>query len=285
MTKKEIFSVLDSIPIDPSQYVIVGDASLVCHGIIDDTSDKKQPSKILKPSNIVKAAVKTAGDVKNAVAKTAEDKNKVKTPFEIPDDFRCKLNKPVPQERPGWGKREYIGFGKGTYSMSAICLSWPVTETESLPLNDTKQLIQMFHRDMGPEQALLSAKCGLTRKGNRYAYAIRKLVLVEEDGESQFIDYELNLNIRINGRIHFINGSFQDQDDVPGPRGNSMWIMQHGSSELKLEAEEWRRDPYDPDREGEVLMNWTEDEKYDGLFPYHPLSEMRRFVKYVIEHN
>ena len=26
------------------------------------------------------------------------------------------------------------------------------------------------------------------------------------------------------------------------------------------------------------LMNWTGDEKYDGLFPYHPLSEMRRFI-------
>ncbi len=34
MTKKEIFSVLDSIPIDSSQYVIVGDASLVCHGVM-----------------------------------------------------------------------------------------------------------------------------------------------------------------------------------------------------------------------------------------------------------
>jgi hypothetical protein len=32
-------------------------------------------------------------------------------------------------------------------------------------------------------------------------------------------------------------------------------------------------------------MNWTGDEKYDGLFPYHPLSEMRRFISYVVENN
>ena len=34
-----------------------------------------------------------------------------------------------------------------------------------------------------------------------------------------------------------------------------------------------------------LLMNWTGDEKYDGLFPYHPLSEMRRFISYVVENN
>ena len=61
--------------------------------------------------------------------------------------------------------------------------------------------------------------------------------------------------------------------------------MKLGSSELKLEADEWKRDPYDANRENGILMNWTEDEKFDPLFPNHPLSEMRRFVKFVIENN
>ena len=72
---------------------------------------------------------------------------------------------------------------------------------------------------------------------------------------------------------------------APGSRGGALGIMQLGSSELKLEADEWVRDPYDPDRKKGFLMNWTEDEKYDGLFPYHPLSEVRQFVKYVVENN
>jgi hypothetical protein len=29
----------------------------------------------------------------------------------------------------------------------------------------------------------------------------------------------------------------------------------------------------------------ADDEKYDGLFPYHPLSEMRRFIDYIVENN
>ena len=253
---------------------------------VDDAGKGEQRSKIsLNPVSIVKAASKAADGVKSAVAKTSEELSKVKTPFDIPDDFRCKLNQPVPKELPGWGKREFIGFGKGTYAMSGVCLSWPVTEEESLPLNDTKGLIQQFHNDMGDNQGLISAKCGLTPKGNRYAYAIRKMMITDENGEAQGLDYELNFNIRINGRIHFINGSFQENDHIPGSRGGSMYIMKLGSSEMKLEADEWSRDPYDAQRNKGLLMNWIEDEKYDGLFPKHPLSEMRYFVKYVIENN
>lgn len=254
--------------------------------IFENAVDKKTKIISFNPTELVKNAAKAADGVKTAVAKTSAELDKVKTPFDIPDDFRCKLNQPVPKELPGWGKRAYIGFGKGSFAMSGICMSWPVTETESLPLSDTKGLIKQFHDDMDEHQGLISAKCGITPKGNRYAYAIRKLQFVDEKGEPQGpIDYELNFNIRINGKIHFINGSFQSRDGAPGSRGGALGIMQLGSSELKLEADEWVRDPYDPDRKKGFLMNWTEDEKYDGLFPYHPLSEVRQFVKYVVENN
>ena len=61
--------------------------------------------------------------------------------------------------------------------------------------------------------------------------------------------------------------------------------MKLGSSELQLMADTWERDPYEARRKKGFLMNWTEDEKYDDLFPYHPLSELREFVHYVIENN
>lgn len=82
-----------------------------------------------------------------------------------------------------------------------------------------------------------------------------------------------------------IHGSFQERDKVPGNRSGMLYLMSLGSSELQLETEAWDRDPYDSNREKGFLMNWAEDEKYDGLFPYHPLSEMRRFINYVVENN
>ena len=248
--------------------------------------EQKARKVVLKPADIAKAAMKAADNVKTAAAKTTAGFDKVRTPFEIPDDFRCKLNQPVPKELPGWGKRTYIGFGKGTIAMSGIMMSWPVTEQESLPLTNTKDLINQFHNDMDDNQGLINAKCGLTPKGNRYAYAIRKMFFTDEEGKQTGpTDYELNFNIRINGKIHFINGSFQSRDQVPGDRSGMLYLMTLGSSELQLMADAWERDPYDAEREKGFLMNWTEDEKYDALFPYHSLSELRQFVKYVIENN
>ncbi len=212
--------------------------------------------------------------------------DKVKTPFAIPDEFRCKLNQPDPKELPGWGRRKYIGFGKGTGTMSAICMTWPVSATESLPLNNTEALIKQYHESMNKEQGLICAEGGITPRGSYYAYAIRKIIHYnEEDNPSWPIDYELNLNIFVNNVNHFINGSFQSEDRSPGSREGCMDIMTLGSSELKLEADTWVRDPYNPERKDDLLMTWIEDEKYDGLFPYHPLSELRRFVKYVLDNN
>lgn len=249
-----------------------------------ETTERKR--KAFSPVDLARATIKVAGSVKNTAEKTMVGRERVKTPFEIPDDFCRKLNQPVPKELPGWGKRAYIGFGKGTYAMSGIMMSWPVTDQESLPLTDTAELIKQFHHDMDDHQGLINAKCGLTPKGNRYAYAIRKMFFEDEDGNPQGpTDYELNFNIRINGKIHFINGSFQSRDKVPGNREAMLYLMTLGSSELQLEAEQWNSDPYDVNRKKGFLMNWTEDEKYDGLFPYHPLSEMRRFISYVIENN
>ena len=254
--------------------------------IVGEQPDQQSTKKAFSPAGIARAAAMAADSVKTAAVRSTAEFDKVKTPFEIPDDFRCKLNQPVPKELPGWGKRPFIGFGRGTFAMSGIMMSWPVTEQESLPLSDTKGLVQQFHDEMDDHQGLITVKSGLTPKGNRYVYVIQKMCFVDEQGNQEGpTDYELKFNIRINGKIHFINGSFRARDKVPGSRAGMLYLMSLGSSELQLKAEDWVRDPYDPNRNKGFLMNWTEDEKYDGLFPYHPLSEMRRFVKYVVENN
>ncbi len=256
--------------------------------IVDD--DAAQPEKTSKfvfaPSEITKAASVLAEGAKAAAAKTSANLEKVKTPFEVPDDFRYKLKQPLPKELPGWGKRAYIGFGKRTFAMSGLCLSWLVSEDESLPLNDTNRLIAQYHEDMPENMGLICGKCGITPKGNRYGYAIRKLQMIDEDGKPQdMMNYVVSFNIRINGKIHFIDGSFQWKNGAPGDRRGALEIMRLGSSELKLVTDIWEKDPYDPERKQGFLMNWTENEKFDGLFSYHPLTELRRFVKYVVENN
>ena len=233
------------------------------------------------PFAVAKAAMKAADGVKAAVTKSTA----IKTPYEIPDDYRNKLNQPVPKELPGWGKRAYTGFGKGTPFMSGICMSWPVTESESMPLNDFADLINKFHADMDEHQGLIYAKCGLTPKGNRYACGIRKMRFADNDGNLGPVNYELGFNIRLNGIIHFIDASFQSRDGMPGYRGGTLDLMSRGSSELRLDVDHWVRDPYVAEHKNGLLMEWTEDEKYDDLFPYDPLSEARRFIRYLVANN
>ena len=233
------------------------------------------------PFALAKAAMRTADGFRAAVAKSSA----IKTPYEIPDDYRNKLNQPIPKELPGWGKQAYIGFGKGTPFMSGICMSWPVSETESMPLNDFQDLISKFHADMDEHQGLVYAKCGLTPKGNRYACGIRKMRFPDNEGNLGPVNYELGFNIRLNGKIHFIDASFQSRDGMPGYREGTLDLMSRGSSELRLDVEHWARDPYVPDYKNGLLMEWTEDEKYDDLFPYDPLSEARSFIRYLVANN
>ena len=247
--------------------------------------DAPRKKLFFKPSDIAKAAAKTAEDFRSTVAKTSAELDKVRTPFEIPDDFRGKLNKPI-REIPGWGKRHYIGFGKNTYGMNALLITWPVTEKESMPLTDTNAVINIGRSQVAANQGLIDAKCGVTPKGNRYAYIIRKAYRTDEDGNKEWpVQYLLALNMRINGKIHFIDSSFGPNEELGDIRKNVLRIMSCGSRDLKLTADEWERDPFDPESTEEFLMDWTEDEKYDALFPYSPLAELRGFLRYVVENN
>ena len=57
---------------------------------------------------------------------------------------------------------------------------------------------------------------------------------------------------------------------------------------LTLETYEsfWAQDPYDPDYTGvdhSSLRYMSDDERYDSMFPHHPLSKVRRELKKLLE--
>ena len=250
---------------------------------ISEISERKRFS--LRPADIADVAAKAAGDAVSAVKKTSAELDKVKVPFEVPDDFRNKLNQPI-KEIPGWGKRKFIGFGKRTFGMGALIITWPVSESESMSLTDKDNIISNIRTEHVENQGLIDVKCGVTPKGNRYAYIIRKMYSTDEEGNRDWpVQYLLGMNIRIDGKIHFIDASFSPSEELGDIRRSAFDIMKCGSRDLKLAADEWERDPFDADIKEGFLMDWTEDEKYDELFPYSPLSELRSFVKYVTANN
>lgn len=253
----------------------------------DDKYDAPQKRRrfTFDPADIARTAVDTAAEVRSAVAKTTAEFDKVKVPFEVPDSFRNKLNQPI-KEIPGWGKRQYVGFGKKTFAMNALLITWPVSENESMSLTNRDNIIENIRTEHADNQGLVDVKCGITPKGNRYAYIIRKMCSMDEDGNRLWpTQYLLALNIRIDGRIHFIDSSFGPSEELGDIRKSVLNIMQRGSRDLKLTTDQWEKDPFDRNIRDGFLMDWTESEKYDELFPYSPLSELRSFVRFVAENN
>ena len=81
---------------------------------------------------------------------------------------------------------------------------------------------------------------------------------------------------------------FFDEMGTTGARDAMVYAML--SKEGKVRVTEsgidgWNADPYDPDYMNGNRMNCSERKEYDKLFPEHPLSEMRRFVRELAELN
>lgn len=113
--------------------------------------------------------------------------------------------------------------------MNALLITWPVTEKESMPLTDTNAVINIGRSQAVANQGLIDAKCGVSPKENRYAYIICKVYRTYEDGNKEWpVQYLLALNIRINGKIHFIDSSFGSNEELGDIRKNVLRIMSCG---------------------------------------------------------
>jgi len=74
-----------------------------------------------------------------------------------------------------------------------------------------------------------------------------------------------------------------EEHGVTGMRDAFVWSQKMASGEITPDAEKgiihgWMRDPYDSSLGDGFAMNLSEDEQYDGRFPHHPLSRLRRLL-------
>lgn len=221
--------------------------------------------------------------LKRVMSKALAERNSVNTPFEIPEDFQNELNKPI-KSLPGWGERPYKGFGKRTDQMSAVIISFPVTAQEAMNFDGVPQIIDDLHSNMPENQGIIAVKSGFTKNGNKYIYILKKVSIGSDNGMSLGMDYELNFNIKLDGEIQFLQGSFQEIGTT-GMRDTSMYILAKKEKIVGDDFEGWFKDPYDSEFKKGLCMNLSEKEKYDAMFPNHPLSQARYFINYVIDHN
>lgn len=193
--------------------------------------------------------------------------------IEIPSDFR-KMNT-LPEDPPN-----SLAYSKQTQVSNIFLIMYPINNQQAMPYGKEKEVIDGIHRALGENQGLVEVKSGITKKQKKYMYSIVKTKL-----NPSGMQYVLTMHIDMNDYSINIQ-SFFDEVGITGMRDST--ILNKMINEGKIippNMDGWFRDPYDENYKNGLLRNESEKSEYDLMFPQHPLSESRIFIKYIIENN
>ena len=170
-------------------------------------------------------------------------------------------------------------FSKTDSARCAVQLQ-PAVQDECMPFDEPQQVIDGIHDVLEDNQGLIEVKAASQERG-RFIYSI-----VKSQSEPSGMLYILTADLAVRSGYVRLQGWFSEVDTT-GMRDNMVFAMK-----LKGAAQDfdrirsgWTQDPYDKDYTRGALMNASEAECYDELFPSHPLSVTRRFVAQIIEGN
>ncbi len=199
------------------------------------------------------------------------------------------LNAPLPNEIPEPKK----GCGLHTDSCKAIIFSWIVPTQDAMYYDSSDETIKLFRTQVNDNCGIIECKNGVTKKGNKYIYNLWKMRIDTGEETAPDISYNLNINIKVGDDDYFINSNFAEEG-MTGMRDSYGYItfqqflkQKHPDKAITSEEvlEQFYFDPYDKDIKTGFLMNVSEAELFDEKFPNHPLSEARKYIKWIIENN
>lgn len=165
---------------------------------------------------------------------------------------------------------------------NALCFvqSYPIKENETMPMNDTKAIIDGIHDSLGDNQGLIEVSQGMTRYGKQYVFSI-----VKSGREPSGMNYILTMHFVKKGKALCLKGQFEERGTT-GIRDTTVYEYARRQELVKgIDLEGWMKDPYDENYTRGIRMNLSERREYDRSFPHHPLSELRAFIAFIIDSN
>lgn len=176
--------------------------------------------------------------------------------------------KTMPKDPPG----THV-FGKATENCKCFIIAHPISVQHTMPFGDPQKIINGVHAALADEQALIEVKSGSTEMG-KIVYSI-----IKTKKQPSGVQYTLTMDMATkSGAVH-IQGFF-DEAGVTGRRDVIIYELERRNGNVTKDFEGWMIDPYDSSfRRGMYLMNLSELEKYDSMFPQHPLSVARAFIR------
>ena len=171
-----------------------------------------------------------------------------------------------------------VNYAKKTANSISFIQSFPINARHTMDYCNVQKIISGIHQSLGDNQALIEVKAGKTKNNRQYVYSIVK-TLNKPSGVQYYmlmhIAYE-NIAINVNG--HFIEAG------MTGLRDTTIWELACREGIVSsIDKSKWCFDPYDKTLKRPYLMNLSEKEEYDEIFPDHPLSQCRKFVKLIIQ--
>ena len=231
----------------------------------------------------VKLVENTTNDLKDTTEKIAEAMDNRQ--FKFPEDYKKSL-KHIKKKYLVFPMKNTQLYSINTEGTDATILLADVDAEYAMDFDDFQKVIDNLHEDIKSNAnfGLVEVKNGLTQKSNKYIYSIRKMSQLNAE-IPQGVNYLINMNVEFNGKIKFIQGSFEEVGTT-GMR-DSFVFSQFAAlcKSMDKAMEKWNEDPYDSNFKDGFLMNRSETEEFDESFPDHPLTHCRQLVKFIINNN
>lgn len=168
-------------------------------------------------------------------------------------------------------------FARSEMALCFVTLQ-QIDARDAMPF-DEETVIRLVHDDLDEDQGLVEVDSGVAG-GHRYIYSIVRS-FKEDNSAPGGVQYILCFHVESDARrCAHIQGYF-DEVGTTGIRDSIVYSLQ-GKDGIPKPAK-WARDPYDPVRENGKLSNYSEDARFDAMFPAHPLSIARETLASIVE--
>lgn len=191
--------------------------------------------------------------------------------FKMPDDYQ--LLQSMPDD-----PQNCLNYGKETESCATFIQLFAIDRFSTMSWGEDQKIIDGIHQSLAENQALIEVKCGMTRRGYHFVYSIVKTL-----NEPSGVQYFLLMQV-LYGHAALNIKAFFSENGVTGKREATVFEMMCREGLVSIsDTSKWSYDPYDKNLHRQCLMNISEEERFDQLFPDHPLTQCREFINLVIE--
>ena len=188
------------------------------------------------------------------------------------DEMLHRLNS-LPDDPPGMRC-----YGAETEGASIFLTAAPIEGGKAMPFDNPTAVVNGIHDALADDQGLVEVTNGTIGDWGRYIYSV-----VKTAGQPSGVQYCLTLHLDVNGEQAAIQGFFSERG-VTGMRDATVFEQCVRAGTINPpDMNGWTFDPYDPKRRRGFLMNQSERAEYDRAFPMHPLTELRKMVRFLVQ--